>query len=270
MIKPAIIKFAAILLIIAGEVSAQSNRTVVFRKDTITNPGKSLVLYAGPYRGNITWQSSADRYAWKDIRDTGPDSLILNIDSSAYYRFRVVEGSCDPVYSEVTQVYVSDSCAFNPSMFVGQYITVLEHWNNNSGNSYYTVKVSRNADLSSESKMVLDITGLFTTNKSSQYRISVDMETQLISTAPEDEMVVDSDLNDWGFGRLWFQEFTAPFISTCGKYLRFTVTPYLNDTGLWFNSSITYFIGPGAVNIRYDKDPAEDGVSKRDFVQPVK
>ena len=252
--KPGILLFASCILLYSGNISAQEKYSAVLKKDTLQFSDDTLVLGAGDYRGQIHWQKSADQYLWENIDGAESDSLMIRIDTCGYYRFMISEGTCQPFYSDVTQVYVKDSCLFLPEKFTGDYITILEHWNDHSGDAYYSVKVVKNLTLSTDDKLVLDITGLFTGNNSSRYRISIDLKTQLISTDSADAMVVDTDLYGWGFGRLWFEDFTAPYLSTCGGYIRFTVTPYLLDMGLWFDTSITYFIGPGAPIIRYKKN----------------
>ncbi|HYW96712.1 MAG TPA: hypothetical protein VE870_14045 [Bacteroidales bacterium] len=256
MVNVTDIRFIVVLFFICGNLNAQKKNTIVFKQDTTGITDDTLILEAGDYRGTIEWQVSEDQYYWRSIEGANTDNLIIEMDSCSYYRYMVSEGTCDPVYSEITQVYVPDTCTFNQSGFIGPYVTVLEHWNNKPDNSYYSVGVVRNDELSTNRKLVLDITGLFTGKKDSHYSIAIDMETQLILAFPDDVIVVDTDVGDTGYGRLWFDDFTAPYVSTCNGYLKFTVTPYLHDTGLWYGSTVTYYIGPGAVNIRYEKKSA--------------
>ena len=258
MTNPKLFLFAAIISLYGGLLSAQEKYVTILNKDTLNFSQDTLTLRAAGFRGQIRWQGSGNQHSWSNIWGEASDSLMVSLDSCGYYRYLVSEGTCDPLFSEITQVYVKDSCLFNPARFIGDYITILEHWNDGSRNSYYSVRVLKNTVLSSEGKLVLYIVGLFTGNKTSHYRISIDLKTQLISADPDNAMVVDSDLNGLGYGRLWFDDFTAPYVSTCNNYLRFTVTPILHDTGMWFGTYITYYIGPGAAFIRYDKKGLKD------------
>ncbi len=267
MLKTLHIFFIAGYLLFFGIASGQDQFLAILKDDTLRFGDDTLMLSAGEYRGDIQWQSSADIHLWDNINGAVYDSLQIRVDTCAYYRFKVSEGTCQPVYSDVTQVYVKDTCDFFPSKLIGDYITVLEHWNDNSGNGYYSVQVSKNMDLSTEDKLVLDISGLFTMNKASNFRISINLDTHLISSDPEDAMVVETDLFGWGYGRLWFEEFSAPYVNTCKDYIRFTVTPYLRDVGAWFGTYVTYYIGPGAAFVRYDKKSAKDYIFNEDQIR---
>jgi uncharacterized protein (TIGR02145 family) len=87
---------------------------IVFTKnDTINVTQDSLILKVGNHHGNVFWQYSKESENWFDLSDQSNDSLIFHsIDSSGYYRAKIVDGTCEPVYS--------DSVRVKPKMFDGE------------------------------------------------------------------------------------------------------------------------------------------------------
>jgi hypothetical protein len=144
-------------------------------------------------------------------------------------------------------------CPFVPDDYVGT-MDVYEQWNDGSGDATYTAEVSINADLTDDTRVVYDIYNLFTGDASSFWQVAIDRKTYAVShyedparPADEVEMVVDVDLFGWGLGRLWFEDWAEAMLETCNSYIEFTITPVLNDTGLWWGTTVTYYIGDGAL-----------------------
>lgn len=69
------------------------------RSDSISLENDSVMLFIDNYRGIIDWQASSDLVNWVSLNKSN-DTLALRIDSSAYYRARIIEGSCSPVMSD--------------------------------------------------------------------------------------------------------------------------------------------------------------------------
>jgi len=160
-------------------------------------------------------------------------------------------------------------CPFVETDYAGT-MDVYEKWNDGSGDAVYTAEVTINTDLSDENTIVYDIVGLFTGDESSFFQVQVDLKTYTLTqyidpTRPDDEanLVVDEDLFGWGYGRLWFDDFKDAMMETCQFYMVFTVTPGLNDSGLWWGQDVvTYYIGPGAIAGGSAKKSAEDAGPK--------
>jgi len=155
-------------------------------------------------------------------------------------------------------------CPFVPDEFTGDAVDVLEHWNDNSGDAFYPATVSINQDLSNGDTLVYEFVGLFTGDNTSTYSLLVNKKTyQIYEPDPGNMIVVNEDLFGWGYGRLWFDNFTEPLLGTCEKYIRFTVTPDLNDAGVWFGSTVTYYVGPGAGDVTFGKKDA--GIQEKGY-----
>jgi uncharacterized protein (TIGR02145 family) len=68
----------------------------------------SVVLYVNNIRGHVQWQVSEDKILWENIDGKTNASLSIYVDSSAFYRAMITEGTCEPVYSDpvlIAQVY---------------------------------------------------------------------------------------------------------------------------------------------------------------------
>ncbi|MCB9234746.1 MAG: hypothetical protein H6581_24045 [Bacteroidia bacterium] len=57
-------------------------------------------------RGTIQWQQSADSATWTSASGINNDTLCLVPTTSMWYRAEVVEGTCDPIYSDPVWVEV--------------------------------------------------------------------------------------------------------------------------------------------------------------------
>ncbi|MCK4661575.1 MAG: hypothetical protein KAT68_01815 [Bacteroidales bacterium] len=75
------------------------NDTTIYTDDTIK-------VIANEHRGNIQWQKSYDFTAWSDIIDENNDTLFFVGDTTTYFRAKITEGTCNPVYSDTASVSV--------------------------------------------------------------------------------------------------------------------------------------------------------------------
>lgn len=82
-----------------------NGQTLFTSRDTISLSQDSVVLKLENFRGQIQWQFSKDSESWFDIENARSDSLLIDsIDFSCFYRAKIVEGNCNPVYSDTTYV----------------------------------------------------------------------------------------------------------------------------------------------------------------------
>ncbi len=80
------------------------------------------------YRGEHFWQESANGTDWSRIEGEVSTLLEFEAQESKYYRYEIVEGSCNPYYSNILQVIVNfapvvtlesiDSVCLNTSAFI--------------------------------------------------------------------------------------------------------------------------------------------------------
>lgn len=76
-----------------GQLILTPNDTIPVTKDTIT-------LKVGKYRGNLFWQQSLDNKNWVTLKVGNSDSLNIKSDTEAYFRAEIIEGRCNPIYSD--------------------------------------------------------------------------------------------------------------------------------------------------------------------------
>ncbi|MBE0674147.1 MAG: Ig-like domain-containing protein [Bacteroidales bacterium] len=85
------------------------------KNDPVSLENDSVILIVDDYRGEIWWESSSDLVNWVSLFEQS-DSLALRIDSSAYYRASIYEGTCDPVISDtvymIEKLTITDSSEF--------------------------------------------------------------------------------------------------------------------------------------------------------------
>jgi len=81
----------------------------VFAQHTLAvDPEDTIVLDLGFRRGDLQWQISYDNNTWNDLPGETKDSLTYKPDQfPAYFRVRMMEGTCLPHYSETVEVIVA-------------------------------------------------------------------------------------------------------------------------------------------------------------------
>ncbi len=73
------------------------------KSDSTVLEGDSVLLSVDGYRGTIIWQASNDLTNWIPLNEI-KDTLTVRIDSTAYYRAVITEGTCEPVMSDTVKV----------------------------------------------------------------------------------------------------------------------------------------------------------------------
>ena len=91
-----------------------------FKKD-------SLVLFINKHRGNIQWEKSSDCENWTEISAGHSDTLHIGADTLAYYRAKIIEGTCLPLYSDTILVSNSSNKRVTPKY--GDTLSVFNHKN---------------------------------------------------------------------------------------------------------------------------------------------
>ncbi|HSI90827.1 MAG TPA: DUF1566 domain-containing protein [Adhaeribacter sp.] len=89
---------AALLALSALPAAAQMQRNVC--------SGETLTLNLGASRGAIQWQQSADQTTWTNIAGATASTTTLVAANPLYLRAMVTDGTCAPVYSDVTQLII--------------------------------------------------------------------------------------------------------------------------------------------------------------------
>jgi hypothetical protein len=98
-------------------VNALSQYYVKVRGDSVRLEVDSVVLSIDVNAGDISWEVSKDSLTWTSLDQTN-DSLIIRIDSSAYYRAILTDGTCYPV--ESARAFV----AFNTINITGNTVVI--------------------------------------------------------------------------------------------------------------------------------------------------
>ncbi|MCD4791898.1 MAG: PKD domain-containing protein [Bacteroidales bacterium] len=137
---------SSILIMIIFNYNQSEAQTVVYSGENVICTGDSVVLYASEYRGTIQWQQSADSINWVDIEGAVCDSLGINPTEDTYYRTKITEGTCLPIYTGIVKVTV------NESTVITSVTTVIDNtdWQNNfisisEDNTIFTFNSNLNA-----------------------------------------------------------------------------------------------------------------------------
>ena len=87
----------------------------------------SLVLIAKKHRVDIQWERSSDCENWTEISNGYSDTLHIGTDTLAYYRAKITEGTCLPLYSDTILVTNSSNKRVTPEN--GDTLSVYNHNN---------------------------------------------------------------------------------------------------------------------------------------------
>lgn len=66
-------------------------------------------FYQTDYRGKLTWQKSVNGIDWSQLPGNLSDTLMVIANGPAYYRAEVIEGFCQPYYSEIIHLIVNEN-----------------------------------------------------------------------------------------------------------------------------------------------------------------
>jgi len=69
---------------------------------SLINKGDTVHLLLSGYRGQIQWQKSSDSQSWADISGQTTEALNYRVDTSLFFRAKIKDENCDPVFSDTT------------------------------------------------------------------------------------------------------------------------------------------------------------------------
>jgi hypothetical protein len=85
--------------------SSVFSQVVLTKTETIPVKEWPVVVKVNKFRGSIQWQKSIDAINWGDVMNANAMSFsIQNIDFVGYYRAKIVDGKCLPVFSESIRI----------------------------------------------------------------------------------------------------------------------------------------------------------------------
>ena len=86
-------------------ISYSQNNTTVIDTTVNQNDTVNFVLPKGLF-GTIIWEKSIDKIIWKEILNNNNDTLSFIADTNQYFRAKIINGSCNPIYSDTILVLV--------------------------------------------------------------------------------------------------------------------------------------------------------------------
>jgi streptogramin lyase len=98
----------ALFIIIGGHTAAQQ--------------AKPFTLKLGAVRGGIQWEQSFDRSVWTNIGGGNVDSLQVQATKTTYYRAKITEAGCSPVYSDVKAAFQYGDTLIPARLIKGQLV----------------------------------------------------------------------------------------------------------------------------------------------------
>ncbi|NJK96194.1 MAG: hypothetical protein HC905_15915, partial [Bacteroidales bacterium] len=84
------------------------SQKIIWKNTVVPYQNDSVILYLQNPRGTIQWEVSADKTNWASLPGKTSESLMFHVDSSAYYRAKITEGTCNVIYSDtifIAEVY---------------------------------------------------------------------------------------------------------------------------------------------------------------------
>ncbi len=82
--------------------------------------GKTFSLRLDGYRGAIQWESSIDNKQWSAVPNGTTSALTLTPSRTTYYRAKITEENCSPVYSDVKAAYVDGDLTVEAKLVAGK------------------------------------------------------------------------------------------------------------------------------------------------------
>ena len=89
-----------VLLSLRGQDAGAQNNTVFNLKE-----GDSVLVQVSA-RGEIQWERSTDNLSWADLPGETSSRLTIRAERGSWYRARITEKNCDPIYSSHTRLRV--------------------------------------------------------------------------------------------------------------------------------------------------------------------
>ena len=88
-------------------------QTLYTRKDSIPITKDSVVIKVGKHAGSIQWQKTLDNTNWVNLKSKTKDSIKVTSSHEAKYRAEIIDGTCNPVYSDTVSVCTNDTITKN-------------------------------------------------------------------------------------------------------------------------------------------------------------
>ena len=101
-----ILKFIVPVLIFINVFPSVYSQGIWYTTDSTIYKGDSVILHIEEFRGDIQWQRSFDLDVWDSIPGASYDSLKMVADTSSYFRAKVTEGNCNPIFSDTIHLNV--------------------------------------------------------------------------------------------------------------------------------------------------------------------
>lgn len=115
--KERILIISAMAYLSISFLLGQDQKHTIAAKDKLNITNDSIIIRTGDYRGDLIWEVSKDLTDWNDVGAYSNNNLQIGMDTSAYFRAKIIEGSCQPIFSDI--VLVQDSFAFQIQLING-------------------------------------------------------------------------------------------------------------------------------------------------------
>lgn len=89
---------------------------------SFAQPAKPFKLQLDNYRGSIQWEQSADHLTWSPVPKGAVAKLSLDPKQTTYYRARVTESGCSPVYSDIKAAYIYGDLRLSAKLIQGKVV----------------------------------------------------------------------------------------------------------------------------------------------------
>jgi beta-glucanase (GH16 family) len=87
------------LFFISQQLIWSQNNQIIYEQ---INEKDTALIQLPEYSGDLHWQCSSDNLSWADIIGETSESLLIVVEKNQYYRAKVILGSCEPFYSNIT------------------------------------------------------------------------------------------------------------------------------------------------------------------------
>ncbi|GAB3243649.1 hypothetical protein GCM10027346_40600 [Hymenobacter seoulensis] len=92
---------------------------LVLTAPSFAQQAKPFKLELDTYRGSIQWEQSPDNRTWTPVPNGVGAKLSLDPKQTTYYRARVTEAGCTPVFSDVKAAYISGNTRLSAKLVHG-------------------------------------------------------------------------------------------------------------------------------------------------------
>jgi uncharacterized protein (TIGR02145 family) len=123
-------------------VGSGFSQYVIVNSEKVPYEDDYVIINVTDVRGDVTWEASKDKVNWKTISGATSKSLHVHIDSTAYYRAIITEGTCNSIYSDtvlIAELYDERDGGAYDIIKIGYQWWMAEnmHYYNSYGSWYY-------------------------------------------------------------------------------------------------------------------------------------